>query len=378
MTAQQLAMQDLLCTECSNVLNEDTRTHENIQICDDCYYESVGYCDYCGYSYMQNFEDIGRFRDFGVNNHSHMLFVDGEHICSGCVHECPSCETLHTTQEMSWECCPEEDEQEELLHYYSFRPSMKYWNYKNGILSWGWTAKLGELYMGIEIEIEKVSRLVREAMEYDGTEDWHSPNFYYWKADGSLSMSGAELVTMPATLEAHARRFPFEQMDKLHKAGARAWAYEQCGMHIHVSRSAFGAAHMWKFIKFQLFNHDKLAIIAGRDSEQWASWGNETMSDARKSAKQYVKQGPAFANRYSALNFNNSDTVELRYFRSNIAPHGIMRNLELVHAMWAYTKQMTVRQYIDNRWSFTPFVEFMQDKPQYITIYRYIKNEGVA
>ena len=377
MPAQQLAMQDLLCTDCSIVLDEDTRSHSELQVCDDCRNAVIGYCDFCGDEFMQEESDIETARRYGVLSYAHMTYVEGEHICTGCVQTCDDCGCEYAFESSMWDCCPSDDGSNGELHYYSFRPASKFWTANHGVVAWRWYARPNELYMGLEIEVEKASNYVHEMVSNDADEDWHNPNFYYWKSDGSLGSEGAEMVTMPATLEAHRRRFPFDKLEWLHAQGARAWGYSTCGMHIHVSRSAFTATQMWKFIKFHLANSDRLAQIAGRDSEQWASWSNDTMQEARTDTKKYVGRTD-YVNRYSALNFNNGNTVELRYFRSNIAPHGIMRNIELVDAIYEYTKQMTVRDYIRDGWGFEAFAEWMQSKPEYGTIFEYMKREGIA
>jgi hypothetical protein len=142
---------------------------------------------------------------------------------------------------------------------------------------------------------------------------------------------------------------------------------------------------MWKFIKFQLHNSVVLARIAGRDSQQWAAWNNNTMNDARQDAKKYTGMQwrhddyISYPNRYSALNFLNPDTVELRYFRSNISRHGILRNIELVHGMWAYTQQLTLRDLFMHRWSFERFTDYLQNNlDDYGTIVEYLKRERIA
>lgn len=381
MPAQQLVMEDLLCTECSVALNEDTRSRDHLQVCDNCLDDNIGCCEFCGFDYVVNADLLHRARDFGAEPRYTMAFIDHEYICTGCVSTCNDCGSQYAYESDAFECCPEPASE---LHYYSFRPAMRFWStHHSGVPTYKWQAKPGELYMGIEIEVEKAADYVAEMVDQDVNEDWNNPNFYYWKSDGSLGGEGAEMVTMPATLEAHRVRFPFEHLDWLHQQGARAWAYPSCGMHIHVSRSAFTAPHMWKFIKFQLANSDTLAQIAGRNSQQWASWTNDTMQDARRNAKKYVKPDgwdrDDFVNRYSAINVLNQNTVELRYFRSNISRHGIMRNLELVAGMWDYTADLSVRDLLVHGWSFDRFVDYLREYPAaYGTIVQYIEREGIA
>ena len=380
MPAQQLVIQDLLCNECNAAITEDNHV-DGLQVCQDCIDTMTGYCEFCCDTFMNDSGMMYRAREFNAMPREYMRYDIGV-ICSGCVQTCENCGSDHEYESDMWDCCPEEEEHEDSgsLHYYSFRPALKFWALRGSLPTWSRHSRPSELYMGLEVEVEKARDYVQEMVRRDLTEDWFNPAFYYWKSDGSLGSRGAEMVTMPATLEAHRVVFPFKQLEWLHEQGARAWAYDTCGMHIHVSRSAFTAPHMWKFIKFQAYNSGWLTQIAGRESSQWASWRNETMRDASTKTKEYVKHdSDAFTNRYSALNFNNRDTVELRYFRSNISSHGIMRNIELVHGMWAYTGKMSVADYIRDGWQFGPFVDWMRSQPDtYGTIVQYIEREEIA
>jgi hypothetical protein len=239
----------------------------------------TGYCDYCGYMYVVQSGDMCYARELGVEPHEYMRYDIGC-ICSACVQTCGECGSEYESEEDMWQCCPpDEDEPDGELHYYSFRPALKFWILRGDVPTWSRYARSGELYMGLEIEIEKARQHVHQLVNDDPKEDWFDPNFYYWKSDGSLGIQGAEMVTMPATLEAHCAVFPFDKLELLHEKGARAWGYQTCGMHIHVSRTAFTAPHMWKFIKFQAYNSGKLARIAGRDSDQWASWLREEVDE---------------------------------------------------------------------------------------------------
>lgn len=383
MPGQQLVMQDIVCTNCNDVLTNDNIVDEDIGVCDSCRDEHVGYCNFCGDDYMVSAHMMHRADEFGVSSqYNHMVYVDDENLCTGCVSECSDCGTMYAYESDAWDCCPEPEQ--DRMHNYGFRPALKFWDSEFGIPIYKRQARPGVLYMGLEIEVEKCADYVREMTERDAEEDFYNPNFYYWKSDGSLGSQGSELVTMPATLWGHRDRFPFANLDWLHAQGARGWAYPSCGFHIHVSRSAFTGPHMWKFIKFQLHNSAIMSRIAGRDSHQWAAWDNMTMQNARRDAKKYAgmdwqNDRDSYPMRYSALNFLNMNTVELRYFRSNISKHGIMRNIELVHAMWAYTKQLTVRDLIAHGWSFSRFVGFLQQNlSDYGTIAEYINREGIA
>jgi len=145
-----------------------------------------------------------------------------------------------------------------------------------------------------------------------------------------------------------------------------------CGTHIHVSRSAFSPSHLYKFMKFQLMNDTFCIAYAGRESN-FAQWMNGSMEDMRNYPSKYVKHGDAYNDRYSAINALNRNTIELRYFRSNITKDGIMRNAQWVDAIFNYTKTMDIRGPRLNRWNYEPFVEFVNNQPKYSLVSEYIE-----
>ena len=191
--------------------------------------------------------------------------------------------------------------------------------------------------MGVELEIAKMSAL---AGDFDSMLSPKSRDFVYMKEDGSLGPDGVELVTMPATLDAFKKMFPFSELDWARLSGARSYAYPACGFHIHVSRSAFTATHLWKFVRFQLQNASLCQRVAQRGENSYASWYYE--ESEQRSIPDYVKGKKSNGRRYLAINFQNTNTVELRYFKGNILRGAILKNLEFVQSMYEYTRDMTV------------------------------------
>jgi hypothetical protein len=195
----------------------------------------------------------------------------------------------------------------------------------------------GLLYMGVEIEINKLAPIAEEFLDGMTRE---SRDFVYLKEDGSIGVDGAELVTMPATIDAFKKVFPFDELDWARSEGARSFYYSNCGFHIHVSRSAFTATHMWKFVKFQLNNPALCQRVAQREESSYASWYYD--DSERRSLPDYVKGKKSNGRRYLAINFQNRATVELRYFKGNILRSAIMKNLEFVQSLYDYTKMLSV------------------------------------
>lgn len=294
---------------------EDDR---HIFVCSDC----VVNCDSCGLPY----------RD-----------PDSAEEC--CVSDLFSCEECGEQWEESYEavsCC---DPGSGLLRDYCYRPPLRFWRMQDGLLQAFTHSQPRTLFMGMELELEKATGGVEAFL---GNADEFSdayPSFLWVKSDGSLGSQGVELVTMPSTLSAFRKRFPFAALEQWRKDGARSYAYSSCGIHIHVSRSAFDPPHMWRFVRFQLWNSQLCQLVAQREASSYAQWteGGAIQGNESDSLPDFIKGKDANRNRYVAINFQNDQTVELRYFKGNITEASILAKLSYVDSLYRFTKQLTYR-----------------------------------
>lgn len=342
-------------------------------LCRDCCDDHVAYCEYCGdimscmdRDTLERYTAIVRAA-YRANRHvgdpvfwrSHRP-VDpqdsDEYVCANCAYSCESCGEHYIDELRRDECCELSYGNSSVLNY-SFRPPFWFFKMEGGALA-SYSSRnarsMTDLFMGFEIEVERASRHADKFME-DAGEKIGDPDFLYLKTDGSLSESGVEIVTMPATLAAFTLRMPWDALQTLHANGARSWAYGNCGMHVHVSRAAFSPSHMYKFLKFHSLNERWLAEYAGRETSSYASWGNGDMENIDKRTGAVVK-GHIRGTRYSAINMLNEDTIELRYFKGNILKKGILRNAQLVDGIYEYTKQLTYRDVLAGKLAWHEFV----------------------
>lgn len=300
----------------------------------------------------------------------------GNMVCTECGFACDDCGEIHDDEDSSNFCCDAtrrcgtcsewwDDEQEarrccaeRYVHDYSFRPPLRFHDAND----WTHYATPGVLFMGVELEMENVRDHVAYWYSDAHGEDYGTPDFSFWKDDGSLGDDGAELVTMPATLDGIRATFPWDAIDVLHSKGARAFHTGTCGMHIHVSRSAFTPTHLWRFVKLQTKNVWMCEAIGQRPSCSWARWTSHgNVDDSGGSLPDYVKGKDHNHERYVAINFQNHATVELRYFRGNMVGKTLMARFEFVHAMWEYTRTLSVANVRDGALDATRFLEWTRE-----------------
>lgn len=112
--------------------------------------------------------------------------------------------------------------------------------------------------------------------------------FYYLKRDGSIS-HGFEIVTHPHQFEAFFYQlFPFDNIfnsnmnyvteescdnddddDYDDYDYSNTSLFQECGMHIHLSKSAFSNAHLYKFVKFFAEYPKYIEMIAERPANNY-------------------------------------------------------------------------------------------------------------
>jgi hypothetical protein len=264
---------------------------------------------------------------------------------------------------------------ERIIHDYSYRPDAIFHS----------TDKNERLFFGLEIEVEShmnfdlSSRYAQEKLE--------PAELAYLKSDGSLD-HGFEIVTHPMS---HAF---FKQADELWNTletlrtsplmRVKAWDTRTCGLHIHISRTGFsGGAHMHRFLNLVYSNQTFYEALAGRSSDRWATfddirqteyerdeYGNRICDDdgnySRKSFRNF--KGKIFdgrsSNRYSAVNMQNRETLEMRIFRGTVNPNTIKSQLDLAHASVEYTRTLTVKDVLNGAMHEQAFVDYIMSKPE--------------
>ena len=303
--------------------------------CAEQYYELHGgsdnfyYCDHC--------EETVRL--------SYTQRFDGSRYCNSCIESnvftCDDCGDEYWDGNHNYCSAQDEEEDESIIHSYSYRPSPYF-------------IGSGKYHLGFELEVE-----ARNGSRYEGAEIAQNTlgATAYMKDDGSLS-DGFEIVTHPHTLEKYQKEFKWEVLTKLKSEGYRSWNTTSCGLHVHVSRTAFGIggdpwsmgittgsrekiilsrqSHELRFMKLIYDNQRQVERIAGRSNNNYAAF-NDKGRLVRK-----VKYGEQNNGRYSAINTENDATIEVRVFKGSLRKERILSAIEFVTASVEYTRDLKV------------------------------------
>jgi hypothetical protein len=257
-------------------------------------------------------------------------WFNGSRYCEGCiegnVYSCDECGQEYWDGDGHY--CPDEDSSH-LINSYSYKPRPYFFG-------------TATYHMGFELEVESDGNSIKDGAEVVSNALGER---IYLKEDGSLS-DGFEIVTHPHSLSEYQDNFDWSALGQLRRLGFRSWDTRTCGLHVHVSRTAFGIpnnrrhitksqAHELRFMKLIYDNDRQISRLAGRTSSF------ATFEDKGNLVSK-VKHGSQNNGRYSAINSDNSETLEVRVFRGSLKPERVLMALELVQCAVEYTRDLHV------------------------------------
>lgn len=265
----------------------------------------------------------------------------------------------------------DEDEEctEGLIHSYSHKPGPNFLG-DDGTASF-YTPSNGHtktLYMGFELETEltrpnaaRGNSLMPGAEHILNTINKRhgNDNVVYLKDDSSIS-HGFEIVSHPMTLGFAMNHFDWSGIEGLKGLGYDAWKASSCGLHIHLSRDAFADyGHMMRFFLLILKNKQQLVQFAGRESH-YAKFDMDAFFnayhdyDSGKTVRgstlaSHAKQYSTNNDRFTAINLQNNNTIELRFFRPSLLSSTVKACLQFCDAAFNYTSEITLSHILKNQ-----------------------------
>ena len=279
------------CRECGTLIwRDDNMGDAGAPLCQNCYEGNYTTCCQCG----------------GVIRESEACYENtDEHnerpYCAHCFHAV---------------------DQEQLIHNHSYKPEPIFYG-------------KGPRFFGVELEMDGGGEYSTHASALLAVANQKSMKAYV-KHDGSLS-NGFELVTHPMSLDVHLHEMPWKELcRKAISLSYRSHQVSTCGLHIHVSRRAFGTteseqdAAIARVLYFFEKHWSKLLRFSRRTPRQLERWASRYGYQGQPmEILDYAKKGYR-GGRHACINLRNVDTVEFRIFRGTLKSNTILAALELV------------------------------------------------
>jgi hypothetical protein len=330
-----------LCPECSEELTgicsccgeriwtENNAGDSNIFLCQHCHDNHYTTCEECG--------AVIRFND------AYRVDDDDYEYCYGCYNSHQS--------------------KRRLIHEYSYKPDPEFYPIYNP----------HELFLGIELEIEggedafNAGELLTIANRLD--------DHIYIKHDGSLN-DGMELVSHPCTLDYHMKHVPWTGIcRKAVEMGYTSHNAGTAGLHVHVSRSAFGSTYLEqeeiiaRVLYFVEAHFNEMLRFSRRTASQLQKWAARYgYKDHPKDILEHAKNSNL--GRYTAINLQPYDTVEFRIYRGSLKYQTFIAALQITSEICRAALSMSDDEFRAMSWS-----EFVSgiDKEKYQELVEYLK-----
>lgn len=292
-------------------------TTGDIWVCESCFENNWVLCECCG--------EMVRTED---------AYYSDDNDC----YYCESCYENHRVEQ---------------FHDYSYKPEPCFHNTDDTT-----TYHRETPYLGVELEIDcgDKRKAVEELYDIGDNED-----LFYMKHDGSLGGPGIEIVTHPCELDYHLEKFPWDEISETAvRNGYKSHNTSTCGLHVHMSRSAFGTNEdlqdlniakiiilvdrFWdELVKFSRRDYEALRHWAKKPDAKIYSYDNETtaITKAKNSGNR---------DRYKAVNLTNTNTVEFRLFRGTLKVSTIKATLQLLMNMLNFAKSTALADIQDAKW----------------------------
>lgn len=320
-----LVEQTVICDVCGDrVYRDNAASDDSITICNSCFENNYFFCSGCGHLY-------------------HTRYYHGDGIC---------------------DCCFSE-RYGNVIQSYTYKPEC--WQFYKADCD----PRFGNLFFGVELEYSFFSEESCLCVARDVVDDINGSSeekYCVLKHDGSLS-DGFEIVTQPMTLNFWRLRGVDIFRSALRRIADNCDQDYSDGIHIHISRRSMRAGHKVRFGSFFAMFQESMVQVAGRYSDRYAAY--KTIPDCGKDCINTLRN----YDRYEAVNWENSSTVEIRIFRATTDWGKIMAYIELCHAIYQYTKQSSIARILDCR-AWQEFLDFVRAEPKYDHLYQYMQTLG--
>ena len=245
--------------------------------------------------------------------------------CTECDRILPNSEVyLDDNHDEYCEDCWNQLSAQRAIHEYSYKPFPIFYG-------------TGPRYLGVELEIDGAGRDDYAARHILGAANGLSEHLYI-KTDGSLD-EGMELVTYPITLDYHMNHMPWNAiLDEAKSLGYKSHQTSTCGLHVHISRNAFGDTTIEQECSIA-----RLLYFVEKFWTELLQFSRRTESQINRWAARYgMKLSPkemmdcakhSYEGRYMAVNLTNYSTVEIRIFRGTLKLNTLLATLQMVNAI---------------------------------------------
>lgn len=309
-----------ICTSCgTNCETNEMYEIDDDELCASCADELTVTCERCG-------ERIYRDDNSGTEAFPLCGNCYGNHYtnCDRCSALISAGDTYYDDSSDDTIChsCYLEQQKNCHIHEYAYKPEPIFYGD-------------GDRYFGVELELDDGGRNGDSADRLTEIANSDAENIYI-KSDSSLE-DGLEIVTLPMSLDYHLQHMPWKPiMEKAIELGYLSHRTSTCGLHVHVSRAAFGETterqeeRISRVLYFIEHHWAEMLRFSRRTQNQLNRWAARYgYKDRPRDILDAAKKD--YGGRYTCVNLHNYGTIEFRIFRGTLKYNTLAATLQLVN-----------------------------------------------
>ncbi len=190
------------------------------------------------------------------------------------------------------------------------------------------------LFLGVELELFAKSKTpydICRLLEAGSLRD-----FAICKSDSTTGMRGFEIVSCPATFKVHKQAWDLFFKDDIEKFSSKR---DGLGLHVHLSKEFFSPIQIGKLLRFynNPSNESLITAVCGRGTTQFA------LRDESRKITDAIKKHEHRFDRFTFVNTNNPNTLELRCFQASTNKHLFMSRLEFAQASAEFIQHTSIK-----------------------------------
>ena len=310
---------DFVCSYCGQTFDkEHIHEFDGEHFCEDCLNQKTVVCDNCQ-------ERIWRY-DAQITSYTNLC----QHCFDNYYTNCEDCGALIHNDDAYYE---DDDDYPHCHDCYEKRMiyPIKGYNYKPEPRFYG----SGNLFLGVELEVDKGGENDDNAQVLLSIANTIGERIYC-KHDGSLE-EGFEIVSHPMTLGYHTNEMNWNKVfNEAISMGYRSHQTQTCGLHIHVSKNAFGDTYdeqeqtVGRVVFFVEKHWNEIVKFSRRTIDNLNRWSARYATISSTDEETYTKAKNRYLGRYVAVNLENSNTIEFRIFRGSLNHNTFLATLQFV------------------------------------------------
>lgn len=338
------------CASCGSTgLNDDMYYVDGDYYCESCYNDLFVTCEEC--------EEVISVDD--------AYYYEGTPYCDECYHNryttCASCDDDYPNSVVYYDNDTDEYYCEECYNRLTSNVIKDYHERDIALDFKKIASDNTELYLGFELEVEN-GGLNSEERNNDASyiRNHFSRLGLCFECDGSLNY-GFEIISQPMTMNyIYEHKEDFKAiLEYLNDRGYQSHNGGRCGLHVHISKKAFGETNsdvldknIKKLLLFTETYKNELITFSRRQDFHYCEFiSSKVKSNYDNMNKDiYYKSGEVLKdlnkriNRYQVVNLENSNTIELRVFRGTLKFETFMATLEFVNSLVEVITNKAIRK----------------------------------